>query len=153
MFGKRILITDQDSRPVVDVIAGYRSQSEIEFGFRQLKDPHQVAFSPMFHWTDNNIAVHTFTCVLALQLAHLLRLTAHRAGHDLSVKALLDGHPRRDRRNRADLPLHRRTTQSPPHDHRNEHRPTSPLRPVQPPPMGPKTYHLGHTDNCPLYLP
>ena len=44
----------------------------------------------MFHWTDNNIAVHTFTCVLALQLAHLMRLTAHRAGHDLSVKALLD---------------------------------------------------------------
>jgi len=34
--------------------------------------------------------VHTFTCVLALQLAHLLRLTAHRAGHDLSVKAILD---------------------------------------------------------------
>ena len=34
--------------------------------------------------------MHTFTCVLALQLAHLLRLTAHRAGHDLSVKAMLD---------------------------------------------------------------
>ena len=49
-----------------------------------------------------NIAVHTFTCVLALQLAHLLRLKARRAGHDLSVKAL--GHPERDRRNRADLP-------------------------------------------------
>jgi len=44
----------------------------------------------MFHWTDNNIAVHTFTCVLALQLAHLMRLKARRAGHDLSVKALLD---------------------------------------------------------------
>ena len=42
------------------------------------------------HWTDHNIAVHTFTCVLALQLAHLLRLKARRAGHDLSVKALLD---------------------------------------------------------------
>ena len=41
----------------------------------------------MYHWTDNNIAVHTFTCVLALQLAHLLRLKAHRAGHDLSVQA------------------------------------------------------------------
>jgi hypothetical protein len=44
----------------------------------------------MYHWTDHNIAVHTFTCVLALQLAHLLRLQAHRAGHELSVKALLD---------------------------------------------------------------
>jgi transposase len=90
IFGKRILITDHDDWPVADVVAGYRSQSEIEFGFRQLKDPHEVSFSPMYHWTDHNIAVHTFTCVLALQLAHLLRLQAHRAGHELSVKALLD---------------------------------------------------------------
>ena len=90
VFGKRILITDHDDWPVADVVAGYRSQSEIEFGFRQLKDPHEVSFSPMYHWTDHNISVHTFTCVLALQLAHLLRLKARRAGHDLSVKALLD---------------------------------------------------------------
>ena len=65
MFGKRILITDHDDWPVADVVGGYRSQSEIEFGFRQLKDPHEVSFSPMYHWTDHNIAVHTFTCVLA----------------------------------------------------------------------------------------
>jgi len=90
IFGKRILITDHDDWTVADIIAGYRSQSEIEFGFRQLKDPHEVSFSPMYHWTDHNIAVHTFTCVLALQLAHLLRLKARRAGHDLSVKAILD---------------------------------------------------------------
>jgi transposase len=90
IFGKRILITDHDDWTVADIVAGYRSQSEIEFGFRQLKNPHEVSFSPMYHWTENNIAVHAFTCVLALQLAHLLRLKAHRAGHDLSVKALLD---------------------------------------------------------------
>jgi len=90
IFGKRILITDHDDWTVADVVAGYRCQSEIESGFRQLKDPHEVSFSPMYHWTDHNIAVHTFTCVLALQLAHLLRLKARRAGHDLSVKALLD---------------------------------------------------------------
>ena len=40
----------------------------------------------MFHWTDRNIAVHTFTCVLALQIAHLLRLKAERAEHHLSVR-------------------------------------------------------------------
>jgi transposase len=90
VFGKRILITDQDSWPVVEVVAAYRSQSEIEFGFRQLKDTREVSFSPMHHWTDNNIAVHTFTCVLALQLAHLMRLKARRAGHQLSVKKILD---------------------------------------------------------------
>ena len=42
----------------------------------------------MFHWTEHNIRVHVFTCVLALQIAHLLRLRARQAGLDLSVRAL-----------------------------------------------------------------
>jgi len=51
--------------PAAEVIAGYRSQSEAEFSFRQMKDPRVVSFSPMHHWTDHNIRVHVFTCVLA----------------------------------------------------------------------------------------
>ena len=72
-----------------EVIAGYRSQSEAEVSFRQLKDPHVASFSPMHHWTDHNIRVHVFTCVLALQLAHLIRYRARQAGQDLSVRELL----------------------------------------------------------------
>ena len=89
LFGKHVLITDHDDWPVAEVVAGYRSQSEAEFSFRQMKDPHMVSFSPMFHWTEHNIRVHVFTCVLALQIAHLMRLRARRAGLDLSVRALL----------------------------------------------------------------
>jgi len=89
LFGKHVLITSHDDWPVADVIAAYRSQSEAEFSFRQLKDPHAVSFSPMYHWTEHNIRVHMFTCVLALQIAHLMRLKARRAGLDLSVRALL----------------------------------------------------------------
>ena len=89
LFGKHVLITDHDDWPVAEVIAGYRSQSEAEFSFRQMKDPHVVSFSPMFHWTEHNIRVHVFACVLALQAAHLMRLKARRAGLDLSVRALL----------------------------------------------------------------
>jgi transposase len=90
IFGKHVLITDHDQWPVAEVIAAYRSQSEAEFSFRQLKDRHVVSFSPMFHWTEHNIRVHVFTCVLALQIAHLMRLMAERAGPHLSVRALLD---------------------------------------------------------------
>ena len=64
VFGKRVLMTDRDQWSTADVVAGYRSQSEAEFGFRQLKDPHVVSFSPMHHWTEHNIRVHVFTCVL-----------------------------------------------------------------------------------------
>src|SRR6266567_2095625 len=89
IFGKHVLITSHDDWPAAEVIAGYRSQSEAEFSFRQMKDPHVVSFSPMFHWTGHNIRVHVFTCVLALQIAHLMRFRARRAGLDLSVRELL----------------------------------------------------------------
>jgi transposase len=89
IFGKHILITDHDDWPAAEVIAGYRSQSEAEFSFRQMKDPHVVSFSPMHHWTEHNITVHVFTCVLALQIAHLMRRKAAQAGLRLSVRQLL----------------------------------------------------------------
>ena len=89
IFGKHVLITDHDDWPAAEVIAGYRSQSEAEFSFRQMKDPRAVSFSPMFHWTEHNIRVHAFTCVLALQIAHLMRLQAERAGLHMSVRELL----------------------------------------------------------------
>jgi transposase len=89
IFGKHVLITSHDDWPAGEVIGGYRSQSEAEFSFRQMKDPRVVSFSPMFHWTEHNIRVHVFTCVLALQIAHLMRLTAVRAGLQLSVRELL----------------------------------------------------------------
>ena len=84
-----MLITSHEDWPVPEVIAGYRSQSEAEFSFRQMKDPHVVSFSPMHHWTEHNIRVHVFTCVLALQIAHLMRRTAAQAGLRLSVRQLL----------------------------------------------------------------
>ena len=89
LFGKHVLITDHDDWPVPEVVAGYRSQSEAEFSFRQMKDTRVVSFSPMHHWTEHNIRVHVFTCVLALQAAHLMRRRARQAGLDLSVRELL----------------------------------------------------------------
>jgi transposase len=89
LFGKHILITSHGDWPAAEVIAGYRSQSEAEFSFRQLKDPHVVSFSPMHHWTEHNIRIHVFTCVLALQIAHLMRRKAAQASLHLSVRELL----------------------------------------------------------------
>jgi len=90
VFGKRLLVTDHDHWAVPEVAAGYRSQNDVESGFRQLKDPHVVGFSPMFHWTDSKIRVHVFYCVLALAVAHLMRRQARQAGLDLSVRELLN---------------------------------------------------------------
>jgi transposase len=89
VFGKRVLVTDHDDWPVAAVVDAYRSQEDLEAGFRQAKDPHVVSFAPIRHFTDHKIRVHLFTCVLALSVAHLMRREADRAGLHLSVPALL----------------------------------------------------------------
>jgi transposase len=89
VFGKRLLFTDRQDWPLAEVVAAYRSQADVEAGFRQLKDPKVVSFSPMFHWTDQKIRVHVFYCVLALAVAHLLRRQAAQAGIVMSVRELL----------------------------------------------------------------
>ncbi|MBW3604198.1 MAG: transposase, partial [Actinobacteria bacterium] len=89
IFGKRILFTNRDTWPVAEVVAAYRSQPDVEAGFRQMNDPHVVSFSPMFHWTDHKIRVHAFYCTLALQVAHLMRRTAAQADLPTSVRELL----------------------------------------------------------------
>jgi HEXXH motif-containing protein len=75
--------------PSPEVVAGYRPQSEAEFSFSQMKDTRVVSFGPMYHWTEHNIRVHVFTCVLALQVAHLMRFKASHVGLDMSVRVLL----------------------------------------------------------------
>ena len=89
LFGKRIIFTDRDVWSIAEVVAAYRSQSEVEADFRQMKDPLVVSFSPMFHWTDQKIRVHAFYCVLALMVARLMARETERAKIAMSVRALL----------------------------------------------------------------
>ena len=89
LFGKRIIFTDRDDWSIADVVAGYRSQSDVEADFRQMKDRLVVSFSPMFHWTDQKIRVHVFYCVLALMVARLMARETERAKIPMSVRELL----------------------------------------------------------------
>jgi transposase len=90
LFGKRILFTNRTHWSTAEVVAAYRSQAGVESGFRQLKDPHVVSFSPLHHWTDQKIRVHVFYCVLALTVAHLMRRQAEQARLRLSVRDMLE---------------------------------------------------------------
>jgi len=90
LFGKRILFTDRHNWTTVEIVTAYRSQSHVEADFRQMKDPHIVAFSPMHHWTDPKIRVHSFYCVLALTIARLMVREANQAGIHISARELLD---------------------------------------------------------------
>ena len=88
-LGKTILFTDNDSWSNEEIVAGYRSQHHIESAFRDMKNPHFLGWSPMFHWTDSKIRVHAFYCVLALTLTSLLQRALHQRGVDLSMARML----------------------------------------------------------------
>jgi transposase len=89
-FGKTILFTDNADWSDEDIVLAYRSQHHIENAFRQMKNPHFLGWSPMYHWTDSKIQVHAFYCVLALLLTSLLQRQLARQGEELSIDRILE---------------------------------------------------------------
>ena len=89
-LGKTILFTDLEDCSDEDIVLGYRAQSTIENAFRDMKNPHFLGWSPMYHWTDPMIRVHAFYCVLALLLSSLLQRCLHHKGHDLSLPRMFE---------------------------------------------------------------
>jgi hypothetical protein len=89
-LGKTLLFTDNDSWTDEAIVLAYRSQYHIEDAFKQMKNPHFLGWSPMYHWTDSKIRVHAFYCVLALLLTSLLQRTLAQSGESLSINHLLE---------------------------------------------------------------
>jgi transposase len=89
-FGKTILFTDNADWSEDQIVLAYRSQYHIEDAFKQMKNPHFLGWSPMFHWTDSKIQVHAFYCVLALLLTSLLQRELARKGEPLSINRMLE---------------------------------------------------------------
>ena len=87
-FGKNILFTDREDMDAASIVDTYHAQYKIEDAFKQMKDPHHVSFSPVYHWTDQKIRVHAFYCVLALTLSSLLNRQLHKAGMPISLEEM-----------------------------------------------------------------
>lgn len=85
-WGKRVIFTDRHEWTDQEIVAAYRSQSEAEGAFRQMKDPEFASFSPAFHWTDQKLRVHAFYCTLALLIVNLIEREVRRAGVELGSK-------------------------------------------------------------------
>jgi len=89
-LGKTILFSDNHDWSDEEIVLAYRSQSQVEDAFKQMKHPHFLGWSPMFHWTDSKIRVHAFYCVLALLLTSLLQRELARQGQQLSIPRMLE---------------------------------------------------------------
>jgi len=52
-------------------LEAFYGQSTVEQAFKNIKNPYHLAVTPEFHWTDQKIRVHYFSCILGYLLASL----------------------------------------------------------------------------------
>jgi transposase len=85
--GKYIITTSETALSVLEVVAIYKELSDVERGFRQLKDG--LAMRPIYHQIELRVKAHIFVAALALLLQRLLHRRLEQAGIDFSPERAL----------------------------------------------------------------
>jgi len=80
--GKYVISTSEQSLSVLDAVALYKELTDVESGFRQLKDV--MALRPIYHQIEPRVKAHIFVAALALLVQRLLGRRLQEAGVDLS---------------------------------------------------------------------
>lgn len=80
--GKYVVMTGEKDLGVPDAVALYKELSEVESGFRQLKDV--LGMRPIYHRIEPRVKAHIFVAALALLVQRLLGRRLEEAGVDLS---------------------------------------------------------------------
>ena len=90
-LGFRILMTDRHGWKSSEIVAAFHGQSTVEQAFKNIKNPYHLAVTPGFHWTDQKIRVHYFSCILGYLLASLIWREARiKADFKGTLDTLLD---------------------------------------------------------------
>jgi transposase len=80
--GKYVIMTSEKGLSVLDAVAMYKELTDVESGFRQLKDV--MAMRPIYHQVEPRVKAHIFVAALALLVQRLLGRRLKEAGVDLS---------------------------------------------------------------------
>jgi transposase len=80
--GKYVIATSEKGLSVLDAVALYKDLTDVERGFRQLKDV--MALRPIYHQIEPRVKAHIFVAALALLVQRLLGRRLQEAGVDLS---------------------------------------------------------------------
>ena len=80
--GKYVIATVESGLSVLEVVAIYKDLSDVEQGFRQLKDV--LAMRPIYHQIEERVKAHIFVAALALLVQRLLHRRLEQAGIDFS---------------------------------------------------------------------
>lgn len=90
VLGKRILITSRQDWNNEEIILAYQGQKDVEFAFRQIKNPFHACVRPQYHWTDQKIKVHVLCSVLAFTICALIEKTARENGLPYTINDILE---------------------------------------------------------------
>src|ERR1700677_2449292 len=80
--GKYVISTREQGLSVLDAVATYKELTEVESGFRQLKDV--LGLRPIYHQIEPRVKAHIFVAALALLVQRLLGRRLKESGVDLS---------------------------------------------------------------------
>jgi len=80
--GKYVVMTGEKDLSIPDAVALYKELTEVESGFRQLKDV--LGMRPIYHRIEPRVRAHIFVAALALLVQRLLGRRLQEAGVDLS---------------------------------------------------------------------
>ena len=80
--GKYVIATSEAALSVLEIVAIYKDLSDVERGFRQLKDV--LAMRPIYHQIEARVKAHIFVAALALLVQRLLHRRLEQAGIDFS---------------------------------------------------------------------
>lgn len=89
-LGRTTLLSNRMDWTAEQVVAGYSGQQQVERVFRGLKEGDWLGWGPMYHWTDQKIRVHAFSCMLGISLLQYIYKKAQTAWAGLSMEQLLD---------------------------------------------------------------
>jgi len=80
--GKYVISTSEKGLSVLEAVATYKELTEVESGFRQLKDV--LGLRPIYHQIEPRVKAHIFVAALALLVQRLLGRRLKESGLDLS---------------------------------------------------------------------
>lgn len=89
-LGKSFFLSNHPDMTPLDVVWLYRQQYTVERAFKYIKSPDLLSVRPMFHWTDDSIRGHLFTCVLGLLLLTLLTRKVQLEFKQMSIWTILE---------------------------------------------------------------
>jgi len=88
-LGKNIIVTNRSSWDNEQIILAYRSQFNLENVLSVMKDREIGSWRDVFHWTEQQVQIHSFYCTIAILLRALALRRVKNVGIQISMKRML----------------------------------------------------------------